>query len=104
MLRATANQLLPTTITGSLPRPSWYTENMGLKSFLQAMVETRFREQYEDALSVYLNEQMIRDGFAKGTISPFKTSDAKGLALYEAAQIRGEVSEKNIRHDIGRDS
>ena len=59
MLRATANPLLPTTITGSLPRPSWYTENMGLKSFLQAMVETRFREQYEDALSVYLNEQMI---------------------------------------------
>ena len=59
MLRATANQLLPTTITGSLPRPSWYTENMGLKTFLQAMVETRFREQYEDALSVYLNEQAI---------------------------------------------
>ena len=59
MLRATANQLLPTTITGSLPRPSWYTENLGLKSFLQAMVETRFREQYEDALSVYLNEQLI---------------------------------------------
>ena len=59
MLRATANQLLPTTITGSLPRPSWYTENLGLKSFLQAMVETRFREQYEDALAVYFNEQLI---------------------------------------------
>jgi 5-methyltetrahydropteroyltriglutamate--homocysteine methyltransferase len=59
MLRATANQLLPTTITGSLPRPSWYTENLGLKSFLQAMVETRFREQYEDTLSVYLSEQAI---------------------------------------------
>jgi 5-methyltetrahydropteroyltriglutamate--homocysteine methyltransferase len=59
MLRATANQLLPTTITGSLPRPSWYTENLGLKTFLQAMVETRFREQYEDALSIYFNEQMI---------------------------------------------
>jgi iron complex outermembrane receptor protein len=39
----------------------------------------------------YLNEQMIRDGFSAGTISPFKTSDAKGRALYEAAQIRGEV-------------
>ena len=37
MLRATAKQLLPTTITGSLPRPSWYTETMGLKSFLQAI-------------------------------------------------------------------
>jgi 5-methyltetrahydropteroyltriglutamate--homocysteine methyltransferase len=59
MLRATANKLLPTTITGSLPRPSWYTENLGLKSFLTAMVETRFREQYEDALAVYFNEQII---------------------------------------------
>ena len=59
MLRATAHQLLPTTITGSLPRPSWYTENLGLKSFLQALVETRFREQYEDALAVYFNEQAI---------------------------------------------
>ena len=59
MLRATATQLLPTTITGSLPRPSWYTENLGLKSFLEALVETRFREQYEDALAVYFNEQLI---------------------------------------------
>jgi 5-methyltetrahydropteroyltriglutamate--homocysteine methyltransferase len=40
-----------------LPRPSWYTENLGLKSFLDAMVISRFREQYVDALSVYLREQ-----------------------------------------------
>src|SRR3954470_15923031 len=59
MLRATADKLLPTTITGSLPRPSWYTENLGLKNFMTAMVETRFREQYEDALAVYFNEQLI---------------------------------------------
>lgn len=59
MLRATADKILPTTITGSLPRPSWYTENLGLRSFLEAMVETRFREQYEDALSVYVTEQTI---------------------------------------------
>ncbi len=59
MLGATADLLLPTTITGSLPRPSWYTENLGQKTFLAAMVETRFREQYEDALAVYLNQQTI---------------------------------------------
>ena len=59
MLRATADKVLPTTITGSLPRPSWYTENMGLKAFLAAMVESRFREQYEDALAVYLTEQSV---------------------------------------------
>src|SRR4029077_12835142 len=57
MIKATAGKLLATTITGSLPRPSWYTENLGLKSFLDAMVISRFREQYVDALSVYLREQ-----------------------------------------------
>jgi 5-methyltetrahydropteroyltriglutamate--homocysteine methyltransferase len=57
MLNATSGKILPTTITGSLPRPSWYTENLGARSFLEAMVTTRFREQYTDALSVYLREQ-----------------------------------------------
>src|SRR3977135_3243509 len=59
MLRATAGKIMPTTITGSLPRPSWYTENLSLKSFLDAMVISRFREQYVDALSVYLREQEV---------------------------------------------
>jgi 5-methyltetrahydropteroyltriglutamate--homocysteine methyltransferase len=59
MLKATAGKVLPTTITGSLPRPSWYTENLGSRSFLEAMVTSRFREQYTDALSVYLREQEL---------------------------------------------
>jgi len=59
MLKATAGLIMPTTITGSLPRPSWYTENLQLKSFLDAMVISRFREQYVDALSVYLREQEV---------------------------------------------
>src|SRR4026207_743257 len=59
MLKATAGKILPTTITGSLPRPSWYTENLGTRSFLDAMVTSRFREQYVDALSVYLREQEV---------------------------------------------
>jgi 5-methyltetrahydropteroyltriglutamate--homocysteine methyltransferase len=59
MLKATAGKMLPTTIIGSLPRPSWYTENLGTKSFLDAMVISRFREQYVDTLSVYLREQEV---------------------------------------------
>ncbi|MDT7833716.1 TonB-dependent receptor [Aquabacterium sp. OR-4] len=39
----------------------------------------------------YLNEQMLIDGFADGTLNPFGPSGAAGRALYEAAQIRGEV-------------
>lgn len=59
MFKASLDKILPTTITGSLPRPSWYTENLGTRSFLDAMVTSRFREQYVDALSCYLREQEI---------------------------------------------
>ena len=59
MYRASKDVILPTTITGSLPRPSWYTENLGTRHFLQAMVNRRFREQYEDALTVYLRDQEL---------------------------------------------
>ncbi len=44
----------------------------------------------------YLNEPMIMDGFAAGTLNAFGPSSAAGLALYEKAQIRGEV-----RHATG---
>jgi 5-methyltetrahydropteroyltriglutamate--homocysteine methyltransferase len=59
MFRATKDIKLPTTITGSLPRPSWYTENLGTRHFLEAMVSRRFREQYEDAVTCYLRDQEI---------------------------------------------
>ena len=59
MYRATKDIKLPTTITGSLPRPSWYTENLGTRHFLEAMVSRRFREQYEDALTCYLRDQEL---------------------------------------------
>src|SRR2546426_3996086 len=61
MLKATQGKVLPTTITGSLPRPSWYTENLGTKAFLDAMVISRFREQYVDALSVYVRAPRLGD-------------------------------------------
>src|SRR5499433_3900523 len=57
MYKASAGQTLPTSINGALPRPSWYTAVLGAKSFLEAMVNARYREQYEDAVSVHLRAQ-----------------------------------------------
>jgi len=57
LLTASARTILPTAIIGSLPRPTWYTENLGTRSFLDALVDIRFREQYEDAVSVYIRDQ-----------------------------------------------
>ncbi len=57
MLKATADLTLPTTIIGSLPRPSWFTENIGSETFLRRMMNSRFREQYTDAVAVHLTDQ-----------------------------------------------
>ena len=57
MFKASGGKTLPTSIIGSLPRPSWYTAVLGAKTFLEAMVNARYREQYEDAVSVHLRAQ-----------------------------------------------
>ena len=71
MFTATKDIKLPTTITGSLPRPLWYTENLGRRSFMEAMINARFREQYTDAVSCFLRDQelagldIVTDGDAR---------------------------------------
>jgi 5-methyltetrahydropteroyltriglutamate--homocysteine methyltransferase len=59
MYTATAGIVLPTTIIGSLPRPGWYTENLGRRDFREAMVDRTYREQYLDAAACYLRDQEI---------------------------------------------
>jgi len=59
MYKASAGVLLPTSIIGSLPRPAWHTVQLGSRSFLEAMVNARWREQYEDAVSTHLRAQEV---------------------------------------------
>ncbi|HET7670260.1 MAG TPA: cobalamin-independent methionine synthase II family protein [Burkholderiales bacterium] len=59
MFTATANIVLPTTIIGSLPRPSWYTQNLAGRDFREAMVDRAYREQYLDAVSCYVRDQEV---------------------------------------------
>jgi len=59
MYTATAGISLPTTIIGSLPRPGWYTQNLGARDFREAMVDRAYREQYLDAVSVYMRDQEV---------------------------------------------
>jgi len=59
MYTATAGIVLPTTIIGSLPRPLWYTENLGRRNFREAMVDRSYREQYLDAASSHIRDQEV---------------------------------------------
>ncbi|MFP6888989.1 MAG: hypothetical protein VCF07_04410 [Nitrospinota bacterium] len=68
---ATKDLVLPTTITGSLPRPGWFTENFGGKPFRVAMADMNFREQYLDNVSCVIRDQeragldIVTDGDAR---------------------------------------
>jgi 5-methyltetrahydropteroyltriglutamate--homocysteine methyltransferase len=91
MFNATKELTLPTTITGSLPRPAWYTENLGSRPFRDAIADARFREQYTDAVSTYIRDQeragldIVTDGDAR------LDSDVGGMSWfqYPARRFKG---------------
>ena len=126
MYTATANVVLPTTITGSLPRPSWYTENLGRRSFREAMVDRVYREQYLDAASAYIRDQelagldIVTDGdcrfdadvgghnwfsYAPIRIDGFSGAEieqAVVAALYEAHAERKALDSDAVQHEMAR--
>ena len=54
----TSTPPLATTITGSLPRPHWFTENLRGRPFLTAMGgDLTYREQYCDAVATLIADQ-----------------------------------------------
>ena len=71
MLTVSKDRPLLTTITGSLPRPHWFVANLQGRPFSLAMTDIAFREQYTDAVTAYLSDQvragldLLTDGDAR---------------------------------------
>jgi 5-methyltetrahydropteroyltriglutamate--homocysteine methyltransferase len=57
MLTATRDVMLPATVTGSWPRPRWFTAGLWGRPLDRAMLDLAYREQLLDALSAVLNDQ-----------------------------------------------
>jgi 5-methyltetrahydropteroyltriglutamate--homocysteine methyltransferase len=57
MFTATADRLLPTTVTGSWPRPTWFTSGLWGRTISDALLDISYREQLLDAVSVVAGEQ-----------------------------------------------
>jgi 5-methyltetrahydropteroyltriglutamate--homocysteine methyltransferase len=117
MYTATAGIALPTTIIGSLPRPSWYTQNLGRREFREAMVERGYREQYLDAVSTYLRDQevagldIVTDGDCRFdadvaghnwfSYAPLRMSGFDGANFYRAGGKAGFPHKPgHILHDV----
>jgi 5-methyltetrahydropteroyltriglutamate--homocysteine methyltransferase len=59
MLTATKDLMLPTTVTGSWPRPSWYTGNLLERPYSTALGDVDFREQHLDAVATVISDQEL---------------------------------------------
>ena len=57
MFTATANVVLPSTTTGSFPRPRWFDVSMWGRPLDTCMLDVRFREKFQDALAVVIADQ-----------------------------------------------
>jgi len=117
MYTASADVVLPTTIIGSLPRPSWYTQNLGRREFREAMVDRAYREQYLDACSTYLRDQevagldIVTDGDCRFdadvaghnwfSYAPLRMSGFSGANFYRAGGKAGFPHKPgHILHDV----
>jgi 5-methyltetrahydropteroyltriglutamate--homocysteine methyltransferase len=54
---ATQDVLLPATVTGSWPRPQWYTESLWGRPLDTAMLDPMYQEQFADAHALVVSEQ-----------------------------------------------
>ena len=56
-LTVTKNLILPSTVTGSWPRPRWFDVSMWARPLDTCMMDVRFREKFQDALAVVISDE-----------------------------------------------
>ncbi len=57
MYTVTKDIQLPCTVTGSWPRPKWFDDSMWGRPLDTCMMDTNFREQYQDALATVISDE-----------------------------------------------
>jgi methionine synthase II (cobalamin-independent) len=99
MLTVSKDRPLLTTITGSLPRPQWFVENLKTRPFSLAMTEVGFREQYSDALAAHFSDQHRAglDLFSDGDARCDCDVGGRSWFGYAAERLRGLEG-----HHVGR--
>ena len=93
MLTVTRDMILPTTITGSYPRPLWFDRSLAGRSFKSALGDSLFREQYLDAVASIIAEQeaagldIVTDGDSRFDL----TVGGKSWFFYPIERLGGVV-------------
>jgi len=85
--------ILPTTVTGSYPRPLWFDRSLDGRSFRAALGDSLFREQYLDAVASIIAEQeaagldIVTDGDSRFDLADVVEEEYKTLAAAHGAVI-----------------
>ena len=93
MLTVTRDIILPTTITGSYPRPLWFDRSLEGRSFKTALGDSLFREQYLVAVASIIAEQdaagldIVTDGDSRFDL----TVGGKSWFFYPIERIGGQT-------------
>ncbi|MEE9276583.1 MAG: cobalamin-independent methionine synthase II family protein [bacterium] len=104
MYIATKDSPLATTITGSLPRPAWYTESLHGRAFREAMTDNNFREQYSDAVSCLIRDQeragldIVTDGDARFDVDV----GGRSWVSYTLERLQGVTGFEKRRSEAAR--
>ena len=70
MYTATKDLMLPATVTGSWPRPRWFDACMWGKPIDTCMMDVKWREQFQDAMSTVISDQ-VRAGLDLITLGDY---------------------------------
>ena len=98
MLTVTRDMILPTTVTGSYPRPLWFDRSLDGRSFKAALGDSLFREQYLDAVAGIIAEQeaagldIVTDGDSRFDL----TVGGKSWFFYPIERMGGIEGHRDI--------
>ena len=98
MFTVTDGIVLPTTVTGSWPRPFWYTSNLAGRAASDALADARYREELTDAVAVVLSDQERAglDILTNGDYHLDADLGGRSWMLYPVERLRGIATEETV--------
>ena len=96
--------VLPTAVTGSYPKPNWYTQGLHGRLFKAAMGDIQFREQYLDAVATVINDQdmagldIVTDGDARFDLEV----GGKSWFFYDLERMGGFDGHQTLKGAFGK--
>jgi 5-methyltetrahydropteroyltriglutamate--homocysteine methyltransferase len=96
MFTTTQHLMLPTTVTGSWPRPRWFNKSLWGRRLSDAMTDIEYREQFVDAVATVLSdqEQAGLDILTNGDYHLDESLGGQSWLLYPLERMQGVAREE----------